>query len=256
MSEVKPLPAKPVTPKVRPEITRLPRLTPWRRAARWLIVRLLRLLAFLFTRVRLSGLENIPQSGPVLVVSNHLGDADLVLGAAFSNRPVEVLSKADLYYDYPLLGWLMERYGVIWVHRGRPDRRALRAALQGLAEGRMIAIAPEGRESLIGGLEEGTPGAAYLALKSGAPVLPVTFTGTENHRVYGNLKRLRRSEISITVGKPFHLDPSGDWRTAVDRGTQRIMAALAQQLPPEYRGVYQGVNLINQDLPEVPDDRG
>jgi 1-acyl-sn-glycerol-3-phosphate acyltransferase len=230
-------PSKPVTERFRPEITRLPPLTPWRRAARWFLVRLVRLVVRLLIRVHMSGSENTPPHGPVLVVSNHLGDADLVLGIALSARPVDAVSKADLY-DLPVLGWLMEIYGVIWVHRGLPDRRALRAVLQGLDEGRMIAIAPEGRESVTGKLEEGTHGAAYLALKSGAPILPVTFTGTENRLVYGSLKRLRRAEITLTVGKPFHLQPGDDWRQAIDQGTEQIMRTLAEQLPPEYRGVY------------------
>lgn len=246
-------PPKPVTRRVRPEITRLPPLPSWRRAARWCLVLLLRLVVRLLIRVHSGGAENTPRQGPVLVVSNHLGDADLVLGMAFAARPVDVVSKADLY-DFPLLGWLMEIYGVIWLHRGQPDRRALRAVLQGLAEGRMIAIAPEGRESVTGKLEEGTPGAAYLALKSGAPILPVTFTGTENWRVYANLKRLRRTEVSLTVGKPFNLAQNGDWRLAVEQGTQLIMHTLAQQLPPEYRGVYlENVDLV--DL-EVTNGRG
>lgn len=237
MLEPEATPSKPVTQRVRPEITRLPPLTRWRKAARWVMVRLLRLFVRLLTRAHITGSENTPSQGPVLVVSNHLGDADLVMGMAFSARPLDVVSKADLY-DFPVLGWLMEIYGVIWLHRGRPDRRALRAVLDGLVEGRMIAIAPEGRESVTGMLEEGTPGAAYLALKAGVPILPVTFTGTENKRLYGNLKRLRRTEISLTVGKPFRLEQQGDWRQAVEQGTQEIMLTLAEQLPPEYRGVY------------------
>jgi len=102
----------------------------------------------------------------------------------------------------------------------------------------MLAIAPEGRESLSGGLEEGTRGAAYLALKSGVPLLPVTVTGTENWRVYGNLKRFRRTKISVTVGEPFHLDAAGDQRQALQQGTLKIMRKLADQLPEEYRGIY------------------
>jgi 1-acyl-sn-glycerol-3-phosphate acyltransferase len=104
----------------------------------------------------------------------------------------------------------------------------------------LIGLAPEGRESLTGALEEGTGGAAYLALKSGAPVTPVTFTGTENARVYGNLKRLRRTSITMTVGPSFYLDREDGWRQAIENGTQRIMQALSSQLPPDYRGVYAG----------------
>jgi 1-acyl-sn-glycerol-3-phosphate acyltransferase len=250
MPEPETAPGKPVTERFRPEITRLPALTPWRRAARWFLVRLVRLLVRMLTRVEVSGTENTPQQGPLLVVSNHLGDADMVLGLAFSARPLDAVTKAELY-DIPVLGWLMEIYGVIWVHRGQADRRALRAVLQGLGEGRMIAIAPEGRESVTGQLEEGTHGAAYLALKSGAPILPATFTGTENRNVYANLKRLRRAKIRLTVGKPFHLEPGSDWRRAIEQGTEKIMLTLAEQLPPEYRGVYR----MDAENVEVKNDR-
>jgi 1-acyl-sn-glycerol-3-phosphate acyltransferase len=152
---------------------------------------------------------------------------------------IDFIAKIELY-DIPVLGALLEAYGVIWVHRGRPDRRALHAALNGLAEGRLVAVAPEGRESLSGSLEEGTGGAAYIALKADVPILPVTFTGTENLRVYGNLKRFRRTEITATVGRTFRLERGKYLREAVQEGTQRIMRKLALQLPKGYRGVYQG----------------
>jgi len=230
-------PPKPVSEDVRLEITRLPDLTVWRRAFRWVILWGLRLVVRLCTRCSISGIENVPPQGAALLVSNHLGDADLVVGLAFAPKPVEVISKAEMR-DFPVVGKLMDAYGVIWVHRGQPDRRALRAALQGLSQGRMVAIAPEGRESLSGALEEGTRGAAYLALKAGVPVLPVTLTGTENRLVYGNLKRFRRAEISVAVGEPFYLHPADNQRHAVHQGTQEIMRKLADQLPEEYRGFY------------------
>jgi 1-acyl-sn-glycerol-3-phosphate acyltransferase len=147
------------------------------------------------------------------------------------------MGKVELY-DLAVVGWLMDAYGVIWVHRGQPDRRALRAALEGLQEGRIISLAPEGRESLTGSLEEGSGGAAYLALKSGAPIVPVTFTGTENARVYGNMKRLRRTPVTITVGPRFTLQDLPDRKEAIRLGTEQIMQTLAAQLPPEYRGIY------------------
>lgn len=231
-------PPKPRAEVLRPQLAGLPGLPWWRHFLRWIVARIARVMIWLFTRTQVQGLERFPRQGPGLIVANHLGDADFVAGLAYSPSPAEVMAKAELH-DYPILGWFMKLYGVIWVHRGQPDRAALKAALQGLAEGRFVAIAPEGRESITGSLEEGTGGAAYLALKAGTPIIPVTFTGTENERVYTNLKRFRRTGMSLTVGYPFHLEQLSDRREAIAQGTDTIMRTLAQQLPPEYRGVYQ-----------------
>jgi 1-acyl-sn-glycerol-3-phosphate acyltransferase len=181
--------------------------------------------------------EKIPQKGPVLLVSNHLGDADVIVGLAVTTSPFDVMGKIELY-DHPVAGRLMESYGTIWVHRGQPDRRAIQAALDGLAEGRMIAIAPEGRESLDGTLEEGTGGAVFLALKAKVPVIPVAITGTENWRLYGNLKRLRRTRVTFTVGDLFQIEELGNRRESIAAGTQKVMLTLARMLPPEYQGAY------------------
>jgi 1-acyl-sn-glycerol-3-phosphate acyltransferase len=102
----------------------------------------------------------------------------------------------------------------------------------------MIAIAPEGRESLTGSMEEGTDGAAYIALKADVLIIPVTVTGTENTQVFGNLKRLRKTNVSLTVGEPFQLKTMSNQRESVKAGTETIMRILANQLPLSYRGEY------------------
>jgi 1-acyl-sn-glycerol-3-phosphate acyltransferase len=232
-----PPPQKPRSELIDPDLASLPALTPVRRAARFILIGLLRLLVWLFIRPQVSGLENVPRQGPYLVVSNHLGDADLVVGAVFSPVPIEIVAKAELH-RFLLIGWLMDIYGVIWIHRGQPDRRALRAVIEGLRQGRIFAIAPEGRESLTGSLEQGTDGAAYLALRANVPLLPVTFTNTENARVYQNMKRLKRTPITMTVGKTFWLDERPDRKQSLRDGTQKIMEKLAMQLPPDYQGIY------------------
>jgi 1-acyl-sn-glycerol-3-phosphate acyltransferase len=158
----------------------------------------------------------------------------------------EAIAKAELH-KIPLLGWAMDAYGVIWVHRGQPDRRALRVALQALKEGRIVGIAPEGRESLTGALEAGTGGAAYIAVKASVPLLPITFTGTENKRVYRNMIRFRRTEITMRIGELFMLEDFGNWKEDVGRGTEKIMYTLAQQLPFEYRGPYQAANTTEME---------
>jgi 1-acyl-sn-glycerol-3-phosphate acyltransferase len=230
-------PPKPVSEIWRPDLVALPRHTFWRRTFRALIRRIFRLVLWCLTRPRVRGLENFPERGPVIIVINHLGDADAALAAAYFPRLPDALAKIEMY-DFPIVGKLMHAYGVIWLHRGQPDLRALRAALDGLDQGRVIAIAPEGRYSLIRGLEEGAGGAAYLALKAKVPILPVAVTGTENAHVYGSLRRLRRAPVSLTFGETFYLDPHPDRHEAVRLGTEQVMSALADLLPPEYRGVY------------------
>jgi 1-acyl-sn-glycerol-3-phosphate acyltransferase len=231
-------PEKPRARVLRPELTRLPRLSFGRKLFRRFLHFLARVFIVLLTRYELSGLDNFPRHGSALVVVNHLGDADVALGLAFFPRHVEALAKMELN-DFPIIGRVLDAYGVIWVHRGHPDRKAIQAALAALREGRLVGVAPEGRESLTGGLEEGTGGAAYIAIKAGVPVVPITFVGTENQRVYSNLKRLRRTKVSMTVGPLFTLEQLPDKRESIRLGTRLIMERLAMQLPLEHRGVYQ-----------------
>ena len=231
--------SKPRSEKYRPEITRLPPLTCYRKVIRRLISWLLRFLIWVSLDVRITGKQNIPKHGACLLVSNHLGDSDALLGWAFTPRiDSEVIIKSELH-RFPFLGFLLNQYGVLWVHRGEPDRKLIREVMQGIKEGRLIGIAPEGRESLTGGLEEGTVGAAYLALKAELPIIPLTFTGTENKRIFSNLRKLRRTAVTITIGQAFRLTPYPDRRRALEIGTREIMLTLARQLPPSYRGVYE-----------------
>lgn len=230
---------KPVTDWWRPDLVSLPRLTLPRRFFRLLCRGLAKLLTFLFLKPDLRGIENFPQRGPALVVINHLGDADVVLLADSIHTTIDGMGKIELSAHW-LVGPLFRAYGVIWVHRGKADRKALRAALAGLSQGRMVALAPEGRQSLNRELEEGTEGAAFLALKSGAPIVPVAMTGTENDNVYGHMRRLRRAPVTLTVGEPFHLEEYEDRQKALHEGTRRIMRSLAELLPDEYQGEYGG----------------
>ncbi len=235
MNELEP---KPVSEVWRPELTRLPELTRTRRAFRAFSHGLLKFVAKICLNVSIEGRENFPQRGPALVVINHLGDSDIPALISSLPDPPDALAKIELY-DAPILGRLMDWYGAIWLHRGRPDKRALRAALNGLADGRVLVIAPEGRYSLTGALEEGSSGAAFLAYKSGAPILPVAITGTENENVYGHLKRFQRAPVHLKVGKMFKLNEQVSGRQeALSEGTRLIMQVLADLLPHEYRGAY------------------
>lgn len=232
-------PPKPVSQVWRPELTRLPRLHFARRLFRKLLRWLARVLIRQLTRPTVEGRENFPVQGPAIIVINHLGDADTALLLAALPVAPEALGKVELH-AFPILGWIMEGYGIIWLHRGRPDRRALQCALQALAEERYVLIAPEGRYTLTGGLERGGPGAAWLALTANVPVVPIAITGTENDRVYASLRNFRKPAITLRIGRPFRLKKSTPDREHVRQGSEQMMRALAGLLPREYRGAYNG----------------
>jgi len=231
-------PPKPVAEVWRPDLIALPQLTFRRRVFRFFFRGFTKLLVFVTLRARISGLENFPKRGPAIIVFNHLGDADAVLlFATLPFSPIEGLGKIELY-EHWLVGPVFRAYGIIWVHRGQPDRKAIRAALKGLTDGRMISLAPEGRQSVTGALEEGEDGAAFLSMKSGAPIVPVALTGLENQNIYGHLKSWRRAPVSLSVGKPFFLQEQPDRQKMMREGTRQIMEALASLLPESYRGYY------------------
>lgn len=230
-------PPKPITDVWRPDLVALPHLTPVRRAFRIFMRGITKIVTFFTMRATVKGMENFPKHGPALIVINHLGDADVVLLGASIPTTIDGMGKIELNDD-SRVGPIFRAYGVIWVHRGRPDRRALRAALDALAQGRMVGLAPEGRQSVIGGLEEGNEGAAFLAMKSGAPIVPIAMTGTENENIYGHLKRWRRARVTLTVGKPFLLREQADRQEMLREGTRQIMESLANLLPESYRGNY------------------
>ena len=198
-----------------------------------------RLLLRLLARLDVRGRENLPQGGPLLVVFNHVAHADGAVVIATLPWEVEAISLSDLF-RVPLTGQLLRLYGAIPVHRDAYDRELLRRALGVLAEGKVLALAPEARQSPTGALERGREGAAYLALRSGAALLPIGLTGTET--VPTMWKRLRRPHITVTIGPPFHLPgPLGHGaarRAQLESGRDEIMRRIAALLPAQYQGVY------------------
>jgi 1-acyl-sn-glycerol-3-phosphate acyltransferase len=235
-------PPKPVTEVWMPDLVTLPRLTVPRRLFRWWFLSFIKFTRLILMRATIRGLENFPKKGPALVVFNHIGDLDGFLVGSVLSFPPDAIVKIETRDERWLVGRIIRAYGFIYIHRGMPDRRALRAVLDGLAEGRVVVLAPEGRQTLTGGLEEGTDGTTFLALKSGAPIIPVALTGTQNPRVYGNLKKWKRSDVTVTIGKPFYVEEQLDRHESMPAGTRRIMEELAKLLPKEYRGKYDYVD--------------
>lgn len=198
----------------------------------------------LFTHWQVTGRENIPSQGPLLVVANHVSFIDIPLIGASLDRRLIFMAKQNLF-DYPLLSYLVRAFGSIPVHRGKPDRRALRQAEQALTQGQTLVIFPEGTRSRSGRLQRAFPGMALIALRSGTPILPVAITGTKGIKNLAWL--LRRPRITVNFGSPFQLPPVNGKlsRTKLTELTNHIMAHIAELLPAEYRGNYAEAATVN-----------
>ncbi len=179
-------------------------------------------------------------NGPLLLTINHLSMLDVpVVMALCPRQPLVALPKKD-YEDAPL-GKLVSFLGLdaIYVERDSgANLQALRTIIKRLKAGAAIGIAPEGGRSRTGALIEAKAGAAYLALQSGATVLPIAVWGQE--KAIPEFKRLRRPRIYMHIGAPYTIenDPEKTRKENLDRATSDIMLAMVGLLPPEYHGFY------------------
>lgn len=197
----------------------------------------MRILLILLTRWQVRGRQNIPSQGPLLVVANHLNNADPPLLGVSLNRKVIFMAKEELFRS-PFSSYFVRSFGSFPVRRGRLDKEAFRQADQLLAQGLALVMFPEGKRSKSGQLQPASSGSALIALRSGVPILPVSITGTE--KIKGVAWVLRRPLITVNIGHPFHLPPVSSKLTKVELAelTNFIMGQIAELLPPEYRGNY------------------
>jgi 1-acyl-sn-glycerol-3-phosphate acyltransferase len=201
---------------------------------------IIRLMFGLIARIHVHGMEHIPRSGAYIASSNHVGRLDAPLVYLLLDRKDVVMMVAEKYQRYAIYRWFVRRLDAIWVDRFNADLGALRAALNRLKQGAVLVVAPEGTRSKDGKLHLGRAGAGYLAARSGAPVVPVGVVGTYDRQVVARLRRLRRLDIDIYIGKPFTLPAikGRDREAILQEYTDEIMCQVAVLLPPESRGVY------------------
>ncbi len=199
-----------------------------------------RLVLNLFSRVKITGLENVPRGQAYVVAVNHVSIFDPPLALSFWPEMLEAIGAADVF-DRPFQGKLVKLYGTIPVHRGEIDRELIETMLAMLRSGYPLMIAPEGGRSHVAAMRHAKPGIGYILNEARVPILPVGIVGTTTDAAKAAL-RFRRPLLEIRIGKPIQLPPiegrGEERRAARQRNADLVMQYIAGLLPPEYRGVY------------------
>jgi 1-acyl-sn-glycerol-3-phosphate acyltransferase len=169
----------------------------------WSLYWLVRTALSAYLNIRVIGLERVPRQGALIVIANHRSAFDPPMVGAILPRAVYFMTKAELF-SYPILAWIFRYVHAYPVHRGHPDRRAIRYSIELLQRGEAILMFPEGHRTETGELQEARAGVVYLAQKTGARVLPIGLSGH-----YGFRRR-----ILAHIGDPFTIDPQLDKRSA------------------------------------------
>lgn len=204
------------------------------------IVFLIRLIINLIAKVEKRGYENLPHKGGFVIAVNHLGFLDAPMAYYALDNWNLFIPVAEKWAEIPILRWLGKPLNAIFVDRFNPDLKAMREMIKRMEEGQTLVIAPEGTRARDEKMAQGKPGVAYLASKMGWVILPVAISGTEDRLIIGNLKRLRRSTIRLTAGKPFKLPPfpKENREEVLQEYTDEIMCHIAALLPEHNRGYY------------------
>jgi len=198
---------------------------------------LMKILLLSLSHWRVRGKENVPREGPLIVAANHLSLIDPPLLSASIPRRIVFMAKEELFRS-PRGSFFVRAFGAFPVRRGRMDREALRQALMVLQEGQVLGMFPEGKRSTNTQLQEAQTGASLIATHSGAPILPVGISGSENVSGLGFI--FKRPEITVTIGRPFSLPSIQEGQTGRQLGelTALVMERIAEVLPQSYRGGY------------------
>lgn len=203
---------------------------------------LIRFLLRLLTRVEVRGRENIPVASNFIIAANHNGLVDAFLPFYIINNTNLVLLVGEKWEKLSIMRWLGRGLNFLFIDRFNPDLKAIREVIARMKHGEVLVITPEGTRSKVGCLIEGKPGVSYLAAKMGYPLAPVGISGTFDKVFFGQLKRLHRPHIIVSIGPAFSLPPlpkeAQDRDKALKTDTDEIMCRIAALLPQEQRGVY------------------
>jgi 1-acyl-sn-glycerol-3-phosphate acyltransferase len=191
------------------------------------------------TDFHVTGQENLPEKGPLIVVGNHFSFIDPAATIRVVPWPLDFIAGTINPGSPHTVTWLPGVWGVHRAHRGTASTYALKASEAVLSQSGVLGVFPEGG-SWANVLRPPRPGAAYLAARSGAPILPIGFDGLID--VFPLLRRGKRAHVTVRIGKPFgpfRVTGRGrERRRQLDEIGHEIMRRIAELIPPERRGYY------------------
>ena len=188
------------------------------------------------SQLRFDGEQNIPTSGPLVLVCNHLSNIDPFLFGGFTPGTLFCMAKRELFTN-SFLRWVLLGCNCFPINRGAPDRWALRTSLEILARGGRLLVFVEGTRATTPGMKRVEAGVGFLVRRSRASVLPIAVWGTEQALPHGRVIP-RRVPITVRYGKPFTPHVQALQRPDDQALSDEIARAIAVLLPPPYRGVY------------------
>jgi 1-acyl-sn-glycerol-3-phosphate acyltransferase len=207
----------------------------------------IRMILSTFLDVDSSEVARIPMEGPLIISTNHINSLDAPVGFSHLHpRPMTAFVKAETWDNW-FMKFLFNAWDAIPIKRGEVDFDAFRMAEEALKQKKIVIVAPEGTRSKHGRLNQGYPGIALLAIRSGAPILPVVFYGNENIK---DLRIGKRTKMVIKVGEPYMIQLNG---RSLDREsrkqlTDEVMYEIARILPEENRGVYSDLSQSKKEF--------
>jgi 1-acyl-sn-glycerol-3-phosphate acyltransferase len=187
------------------------------------------------------GRENVPLTGPLILVANHVHLLDPFFLLFSFPRWINFMAKEELFRSPFLRPWLRWA-GSVSIHREgkvREKQEILKSTRNALERGLILGMFPEGGRNRDGKLSKGKPGSAVIASKTNVPILPVGIVGTDKIRGINWL--WKRPGIVVNIGKPFKLPPSSSRvsKSQMQLLTTQLMREIAALLPPEYQGAYE-----------------
>jgi len=201
---------------------------------------------FLLRLDRVDGIENIPAEGPAILMMNHIAFVDSLVVVHTVPRNIVPLAKIEVF-DYPVVGLVPQLWGVIPVQRDGVDRQAIQRSLAVLRAGEILLVAPEGTRNSV--MQEGKEGVAYLASRTGSPVIPVAIEGTEGFPAFRLSSRWKLPGAIIRFGRPlrYHPDLQRARTSTLRKMTDEAMYILAGMLPENRRGFYADLSMATSE---------